>query len=137
LDGSGDRDDLVGGAGLVDVGDGPVVLRGRGRAGVAGTVAGDVGHGPDAAGAGVLDDGHAALGGRGGHGVDQGPLQLVLQRLVDRQDEVGAPNGRLQVAHALGDGPAFGVLLHGQLTGLAGQHLVVLHLEAGQAVVVD
>ena len=137
LDGAGHGDDLVGRPRLVDVGDGPVVLALARRTGRAGAVAGHVGHGQDAAGAGVCDDGQAAPGGGGPDGVDQRPLQLVLERLVEREDQVGAPHGRLEAAVALGDAPALRVLLDDQLAGLAGQLLVVLHLEAGQAVVVD
>src|ERR671934_23071 len=80
---------------------------------------------------------HFTGGGGPWAGKTQGSLHLELERLVDREDEVVAPDGRLEPAQALGDVPAGGVLLHDQLAGLAGQLLLVGHLEAGQAVIVQ
>jgi hypothetical protein len=60
-----------------------------------------VGHGEQAAGVGIHDDGGAGFGLAGDDGLAESLLSLVLERLVDAEDEVLAELGRL-----VSDGPA-------------------------------
>ena len=113
------------------------MLSSLGTGGPPGLAGHHVGHGEDLAGAGVHDDDHAALGlGRHDLGGERS-LGLVLHGLVDGEHQGGAGRRGLELAHAGGDVAPGRVALHQQLAGTAGEVLLVLHLQAGQALVVE
>jgi hypothetical protein len=133
-----DRHDLVRGPGFEHVGHRAVPLAGycRLRGAVRG-LAVDVGHGEDVAGAHVHHDRHAALGVERVHLVDERALGLVLDRLIERENEVDAALCRAHRALGPRQVVAGGIAFDGELTRATREGPLERRFQAAQAVVVE
>src|SRR5215207_10503181 len=134
LEGGRHRDDLVHRPGLEVGGHGGVVAGVDGAAGL--RVPLEVGQRQQLAGAGVADDGDAALRAGAADLVGEDALGLVLQHPIDREHQVVAGLGRVDLPPPGGDRVAVGVDLADQLARPPLQLAVVALLESRHTVAV-
>ena len=132
------RDGLEGGSGLVGLGDGLHRFAAHLRRGHVGRVhVGQRARGVNLAGGGIHDDGRALLGLQILHALGERLFHGVLQLDVEGDHDVLAVDGRRLLLHAAGNGESLLAALGGVGARRAGKDVVVLQLEAGDALAVD